>query len=103
MFYLFNFSSIFPGWSADPIGPYVRTPMVPCNGIDYCNAARWKLKTHDRLVHFACLSLHDKQIFGRSLHDDKNLVMHDRYSWSGGLATQSVDKNFSNVLLKCDD
>jgi len=28
MFLLFNFSSIFPGGSADPICPYVRTPMV---------------------------------------------------------------------------
>ena len=27
MFSLFNFSSIFPGGSADPICPYVRTPM----------------------------------------------------------------------------
>ena len=28
MFSLFNFSSIFPGGSADPICPYVRTPMA---------------------------------------------------------------------------
>ena len=28
MFSLFNFSSIFPGESADPICPYVRTPAV---------------------------------------------------------------------------
>ena len=27
MFSLFNFSSIFPGGSADPICTYVRTPM----------------------------------------------------------------------------
>ena len=27
MFSLFNFSSIFPRGSADPICPYVRTPM----------------------------------------------------------------------------
>ena len=29
MFSLFNISSIFPGGSADPICPYVRTPMCP--------------------------------------------------------------------------
>jgi len=28
MFSLYNFSSIFPGGSADPIWPYVRTPMT---------------------------------------------------------------------------
>ena len=28
MFSLFNFSSIFPGVSADPICPYMRTPMT---------------------------------------------------------------------------
>ena len=28
MFSLFNFSSIFPWGSADPICPYVRTPMI---------------------------------------------------------------------------
>ena len=28
MFSLFNISSIFPGVSADPICPYVRTPMA---------------------------------------------------------------------------
>ena len=28
MFSLFNFSSVFPGESADPICPYVRTPMA---------------------------------------------------------------------------
>jgi len=27
MFSLYNFSSIFPGDSSDPIYPYVRTPM----------------------------------------------------------------------------
>jgi len=27
MFSLFNFSSIFPGGAANPICPYVRTPM----------------------------------------------------------------------------
>ena len=28
VFAFFAFSSVFPGWSADPICPYVRTPMV---------------------------------------------------------------------------
>ena len=28
MLSLFNFSSIFPGGSGDPICPYVRTPMA---------------------------------------------------------------------------
>ena len=35
MFSLFNFSSIFPGGSADPICPYVRTPMLLYN-FCYC-------------------------------------------------------------------
>jgi len=30
---LFNFSSIFPGGSADPICPYVRTPVFVIDGI----------------------------------------------------------------------
>jgi len=35
MFSLFNFSSIFPGVSADPICPYVRTPMQPVEVMDF--------------------------------------------------------------------
>ena len=34
MFSLFNFSSIFPGGSADPICPYVRTPMAVTDTVD---------------------------------------------------------------------
>ena len=34
MFSLFNFSSIFPGGSADPFCPYVRMPMAI---IQLCN------------------------------------------------------------------
>ena len=34
MLSLFNFSSIFQGWSADPICPYVRTPVINAVGGD---------------------------------------------------------------------
>ena len=36
MFSLFNFSSIFPGASADPICPYVRTPIIGSFCNDLC-------------------------------------------------------------------
>jgi len=38
MFSLFNFSSIFPGGSADPICPYVRTPMAQWRNLVGVNA-----------------------------------------------------------------
>ena len=42
MFSLFNFSSIFPGGSADPICPYVRTPMdVLCTSGMHACASSW--------------------------------------------------------------
>ena len=64
-FSLFNFSSIFPGRSADPICPHVRTPMalaprhVGRVHSEYCPASVWCLSV--------CLSVpsHDQRAANR--------------------------------------
>ena len=76
MFSLFNFSSIFPGGSADPICPYVRTPMP-------------KLSLSDQLM-----SDNERQSQTNAVINDKLQRTVVTYLSCGGIVNNQIKKGY---------
>jgi len=98
MLSLFNFSSIFPGGSADPICPCVRTPTAP---------ALISLITHTtravRQLYIASRRLPEKsRVTGYSKKTRSRIASVVQKEWRKALVLPASDiKLFTNLSDKC--